>query len=251
MISTASSAALTYQANRSAASQIYPVPACSPRHRPDLPVLRETLLLAELEAMECTIDLETLSQRILGDLGATLQVLRLAGRRYRSAKARPVRIADCISDLGVQACMGAIARQPMLPEYAQSTADLWSYSRAVARQAKQIAEESVGIDPEKAYLVGLCHLIGRLPGTLGWTQDAHEGINSAPAGLALAREWQLPGCVVEYFSAIQSSRWISPWLEIVRAARFSLEHGPLQASVHGSLACAIAEKHSLLLRRAG
>ena len=49
---------------------------------PAVPVMPETLLLLDLVAQEPTVDLRGMSQLVLDDMGATLQILRLAGREY-------------------------------------------------------------------------------------------------------------------------------------------------------------------------
>ena len=217
------------------------------RRDADVPVLPQTLLLAELMTLEQSVDLAALSQLVLSDLGATIQLLRLAGCECPNTEERSARITDCIADLGWQACMEAIAAQPMLPgAHMPAVAGLWSHSRAVAQYARQIAEGNVGIDPEidpeEAYLVGLCHLIGALPDALGWSRIRSGAVDSTLAGLELAQAWSLPGCIAEYFSQLQSSGWTSPWPEVVRAAHRRAEPS--------STVCPAEAGRQLLLLRA-
>jgi len=75
---------------------------------PAIPIMQETLLLLDLAVQESSVDLREISQLVLDDLGATLQILRLAGREYANSHDRPLRIEDCISALGVNACMQAV-----------------------------------------------------------------------------------------------------------------------------------------------
>jgi len=184
-----------------------------------IPVNQEALLLVELEAHEFCIDLSALSQLVLSDLGATLQVLRLAGREFGYAASRSTRMEDCVASLGVQTCLDAASAQ-LIPhgEISNSITELWRHSSEIARQSKQIAEETVDIDPEQAYLVGLCHAIGRLPAALGWSGSMNQRHNPVLMGLELAREWSLPPCIFDYFSDLHRGEGRCLWPEIVKAA---------------------------------
>jgi hypothetical protein len=199
--------------------RIQPAQLHTSRQRFSIPVMQETLLLVELEAQEFCVDLTTLSQLVLNDLGATLQVLRLAGREYGDTESQPTRVGDCIAAMGIQACIDALSEQ-LVPrgESSQAIAELWSHSREIARHAKQIAERTMDMDPDQAYLVGLCHSIGSLPGVLGWGGKKSLGVDTVLVGLELAKEWSLPRCVVGYFSDVLRCGGPSPWREIVQAA---------------------------------
>jgi HDOD domain len=205
--------------DRNSVLRIQPRQLHPSRQRFGVPVMPEILLLVELEVQEFCVDLRALSQLVLSDLGATLQVLRLAGREYGLAEGRPTRVEDCIADMGLQACIEAMSAQ-LVPRGGSSMviAELWSHCREIARQSKHIAEQTVDIDPDQAYLVGLCHSIGSLPAVLGWSGSKSQGFDSALLGLELAREWSLPGCVFDYFCDVQRCGGQSPWPEIVQAA---------------------------------
>lgn len=216
MIATNSS---SNQADRDSVLRVHPSRLCASRQRFDGYVMKETLLLMELETQEFCVDLRALSKLILSDLGATLQVLRLAGREYGDAEGRPVRVEDCIADLGVQACMDAMSAHRM-PRDLRSPAvtELWRHSREIARHAQHLAGQTAEVDPDQAYLVGLCHSIGSLPGVLGLEGKTCPKFERVRRGLELAREWSLPGCVVGYFSDLETRGGKSAWLGIVQAA---------------------------------
>ncbi len=207
-------------------SEDHPRPAASGRDGWHLPVMPATLLLADVVVQEYAVDLERLSQIILSDLGATLKVLRLAGSEYDDAGERPFRMAECIAVLGPRACVNELGAGPMLREFQgdrrRRIAELWSRSRAVAQQARRIADEGGAVDPEQAYLVGLCHQLGSLPGVLGWVGARRTASNTARDGAELARAWSLPGCVVAYFSQLQAHAASRPWPWVVRSAMSSL-----------------------------
>ena len=185
-----------------------------PRGPLQVPVMRETLLLVELEAQEFCVDLRALSQRILSDLGATMQVFRLAGREFGRNEQRPKRLEDCVAGMGVQACIDAMSmRVSPLGRRSSAIVELWRHARKIARRSQHIALQSRSFDADQAYLVGLCHSIGSLPMVLGW-----RGHDSAATGVELAEEWLLPDCVAGYFDALESASGKSPWMGIVEAA---------------------------------
>lgn len=194
-----------------------PVQLGSVQDFPDLPVLPETMLFLDLMIQEPCVNLREMSQLILADLGATLQVLRLAGREYGQAEGRPVRMEDCIVDLGLQECLDAILRKTLPRDDSQhEIAELWAHAREIAHEARQIAEETADVNPEEAYLAGLLHVIGVLPPLLGWRKTGVA--DGLLVGLMLSKRWCLPECVTEVFSEIRPSGYATRVPGIVQQA---------------------------------
>ena len=193
---------------------------CEPNGRlRDIPVLPATRLLIDLEVQEPSVDLRMMTHVILSDLGATLQIFKLAGQVYGSVDACPVRIEDCISDLGLRECMAALSvPTAMHDDLRNGIADIWSHSREIAQHAQLIAEDTQEVHPEEAYLVGLCHAIGHLPQLLGWDRQADRTTDDAGMGVELARRWLLPRFVVEALLETQMDGSPSPWPRILEAA---------------------------------
>jgi hypothetical protein len=186
---------------------------------PNIPVLPATLLSLDLEIQERSVDLRAVSDLILGDLGATLQILRLAGREYACAEFRPSRIEHCIADLGILVCMEAVSAQTMARAYGHSAvAETWAHSREIALYSKLIAEEQSEVDPNEAYLVGLLHTIGLLPAVLGWASSKHGVSDFALAGFKLAKKWSLAPFLVKFLSEMHEEKCTTPFPEIVREA---------------------------------
>jgi len=186
---------------------------------PDLPILPETLLLLDLKAQDPWLDLTDISHVLLRDLGATTQILRLAAREYADAKFRPVRMEDCIADLGLDACLEAVSTKIIVQDAKnEAIVALWTHSREIAEHASAIAEDTAGVDPAQAYLAGLMHAIDRLPGLLGWSGPLAELAMDKSRGISLAQIWSLPSCVCELFSAPDPAGSRGPWSRIVRAA---------------------------------
>jgi HDOD domain len=190
---------------------------------PDLPILPETLLLLDLKTQDPWIDLANISHVLLRDVGATTQILRLAGREYADAKFRPIRIEDCIADLGLEACVEAVSTK-IVAQNARNEAivGLWTHSREIAEQASAIAEDMPGVDPAQAYLAGLMHAIDELPSLLGWSDPLAELAADKSHGISLAEIWSLPACVCDLFSAPDQARTRVPWSRIVHAAHAQL-----------------------------
>jgi HD-like signal output (HDOD) protein len=194
-----------------------PVQIDSAQDYPDVPVLPETMLFLDLLVQEPCINLREMSQLVLADLGATLQILRLAGREFGNAEGRPVRMEDCISDLGVMECLDVVSRKMLPRDNSQhEIAELWAHAREIAHHARLIGEDISDVNPEEAYLAGLLHIIGLLPSLLGWRKTgANDGLL---VGLMLARKWCLPHCVTELFSEIHPIGYATRFQGIVRKA---------------------------------
>lgn len=184
---------------------------------PDVPSLSETLLLMEIRSRDFCVDLREMSRIVLADAGATLQILRLAAREYSDAENRPLRIEDCISALGVPACLEAAGRQTVASQRGfRDILDLWSHARDIAHYARMLADLTDGlVHPEEAYLVGLLHGLGSFPAALGWKRQ--DGSPDAIA-LRLARQWQLPECVQAFFAELAAPRRAGCWKELVETA---------------------------------
>jgi len=204
-----------------------PAQAGASLNLPNIPVLSETLLVLDLMVQQRSADLREVARLVLGDVGATLQILRLAGREYGIGEGRPERIEDCISDLGLQPCLEAMGAQTVSRDIAhQAIAEFWAHSREIAEYSRLVAEEIPDVNPDEAYLVGLLHALGLLPALLGWRDAVAAG--GALAGLMLAKRWALPHCVLDFFTETHTTGYPTRWSEIVRKAH----HRANKSSVH-------------------
>ena len=199
---------------------------------PDLPVMPETLLLMELMVRERTVDLGELSQLVLGDMGAALQIMRLAGSEESLADDRPSRIEDCISGLGLEACLDAVSRQTLKRNARHPGMNaMWTHAREIAESCRALAEQSYfSANPEEAYLVGLFHAIGALPVVLEWDRTIDLPDDQELAGLRIAQGWSLPHCVIDYFSELRplsnGNRW-SRLVERAHAQDYAMAETPI------------------------
>lgn len=186
---------------------------------PDVPALSETLLLMEIRSRDFCVDLREMSRLVLADMGATLQILRLAAREYGDTDDRPIRIEDCISDLGVQACLDAAGQQTVTSQTGfRGVLDVWAHARHIGHYSRMLAESTDGLlHPEEAYLVGLLHGLGSLPAALGWKLRSGNDDRSA-MGRRIAEQWRLPLCVQDYYRELSVPGGGAGWKEVVQTA---------------------------------
>lgn len=195
---------------------------------PDLPVLPETLLAMELQLQSTSVDLRAFTAAVLSDLGAILQILRMAGREYGAADDRPIRIEDCICDFGPSACFDAVASGVIARGFQRRVvAEIWTHAREIATHAKRLAEDVPGtISPDQAYIGGMLHAIGSLPATLGWrwSEASHD---RAMTALKLAERWALPSYLRDFFCEMLMGGYKPEWSEIMAEAH-RLASGPIR-----------------------
>jgi hypothetical protein len=198
------------------------------RELPDVPVLSETLVSMELTIRQRSVDLAQVSQLVLSDLGATIQILRLAGRECATGGGCLERVEDCISGLGLNECLEAMAKCPITRSARfASVYSAWDRARGIAVISRSVAETlALNVASEDAYLVGLAHGIGTLPEILEWGWISQSGDDSDLAGLRIADAWHLPHCIVEYFVDRVAGETQTQWTTIVDHALELLESRP-------------------------
>lgn len=205
------------QTRRNQLVELQPLQAEFVQNHPDIPVLPKTLLLLELMVQEPCVDLREISQLVLSDLGATLQIMRQISLEYRNAEDRPTRIEDCISALGLEVCLKAVSAQSISQNGRKyAIAEFWDHCGEIAQLSRMVAEEMLDGYPEEAYMAGLFHAMGLLPELLGWKEPS--GTDAALIGLRLATGWSLPHSVTEFFREIHFPGYPALWSVIVREA---------------------------------
>lgn len=217
-----------FRAARDAFAELQPFQPRLVDDLPDVPAMPETLLSMELSIHEFSVDLRAFSQLVLGDLGASLQILRLAAWECGS-DACPSRMEDSISALGLQACLKAAARATVLSDARhRGVFEFWAHSREIAERCRDLAVELNGdFHPEEAYFVGLFHGLGLLPQVLGWEWRGSEKRDWASVGRRLADRWSLPPCVREFFAETRWPASGAPWNELVRKAHGMAKRSPI------------------------
>lgn len=167
---------------------------------PAVPVLPETFLAMEILLQNHCVDLNEISQIVLSDMGATLQVFRLMAQEAGAGEDRFQRIEDCISSLGPRSCLDSIETGFQQGRLLDRTAlSVWRHARQIAEHARLAAEDDgFAITPDEAYLSGLLHPLGILPALLVW-DEPDLALDQALVGLRLSARWALPVSVRNLF----------------------------------------------------
>jgi hypothetical protein len=161
---------------------------------------------------EPNIDLRSVSELVLRDVGATIHTLRLIGREYEFVAERPRRMCECIAGLDAGWWFETLSTRVYLGnrEHSPATA-IWAHCRSVAQCARVVAESLDGISPDDAYMVGLLHGIGDIPAALGWPESELCSAKSA-------MEKALPLFVLAAMRSINDPSSPSVWRFILTAA---------------------------------
>jgi len=102
---------------------------------PNLPMMVTTRLRLELLLQHSLLDLRAVSEVILSDAGATLQILRLIGEEYPDEEGRPTRIEDCIVSLNVERWYDVLCASGMSHDASLVDCHYGSHQRAELRVA--------------------------------------------------------------------------------------------------------------------
>jgi len=183
---------------------------------PSVPSMLSTRLQLELLLQDSTVDLSAVSQVILSDAGATLQIFRLIGGEFPNPEDRPTRMEDCIASLSLDRWYSAVCACS-LPLNHVVLAE-WERFRRVALCARQLAHCVDGFSPEEAYLVGLLSEMGRLPRLLGWKVSTDCSNEQHALAYMLAEYWHLPPYLQVAIREQKDSASSSQWSEMLQVA---------------------------------
>lgn len=183
---------------------------------PGLPILTTTRLQLELLLNDPVVDLRAVTEVILADAGATLQILRTVGREFSLHDGRPNRIEDCIVSLSAARCYQVVcaAQEAEPAKYVEE----WQLCRRTAECARQLARTREGFSLEEAYLVGLLFRLGAIPQLLGWSLDGSTRGEHHALGVMLALHWNLPDCVILAVKEHHEEAPGNKWREFLRLA---------------------------------
>jgi HD-like signal output (HDOD) protein len=183
---------------------------------PGLPILTTTRLQLELLLNDPVVDLKAVTEVILADAGATLQILRTVGREFAENDGRPDRIEDCIVSLSTARCHQVVCAPNEAETEAYATA--WHFFRRRAECARELARSREGFSPEETYLVALLYRLGTIPQLLGWSMNASTSNEDDALGVMLAFHWNLPECVLSAIKEQQEETTSNKWREILQLA---------------------------------
>ena len=193
---------------------------------PPIPALLATRLQLELLLGDRTgpVDLGEAAALILNDVGATLEIFRVAGEECcdpSDTQSVASRLEDCLASLPTQVWMDAVCADAVerlavtKAEHARLTG-FWEHARLLAYACWVVAEHLEGVCPEEAYLVGLLHDAGHLPQLLGWELPRGGAQRSNTHLLALlAEHWRLPAYLRAVIAAPAS---VPVWADLLETA---------------------------------
>lgn len=169
---------------------------------PSPPALPAALLRLELALSEFVTDLQEIGNIVGGDIGLTIQLLRLAAREIPESVGTMATIGEMVIYLGVEKLATLVARTEAPPHHL-SHSDLslcerfWMHSRLTALIAEELAGQSTDVCPQHAHLAGLlCHL-GDLPQLLGWPAASSSAVDSRNRGYRIAHAWAFPRALAD------------------------------------------------------
>lgn len=152
---------------------------------PGLPALPLTLAEMELLLQGPVVDLGAIAEVAKRDASLTAQLLWLANRE-REESDRLYRIEACLVQLGISVLRELVQETPPLSPSDGRGGALLNHSRLTALAAEAIAFQIPGVDPEKAYLAGLLHLLPEMVSLGTWAAEK-KGARSGEID-----EWPLP-----------------------------------------------------------
>lgn len=176
------------------------------------------------------IDLRAITEVILGDAGATLQLLRVIGEEFGYEEHRPTRIGHCIASLNHERWYDAVCGS-VIDRHHTPVSDAWQQFLRCAQRTRQVALRLDEFSAEEAYLVGLLHQMGKLPQLLGWEPVAtYSCADEKAVGLMLAQYWRLPLYLIEAMRQQQEGQAGLRWNVLLRTAQWEAQqaHGSQQ-----------------------
>ncbi len=202
---------------------------------PAIPALSTTRIRLEMLVMRSSvIDLRAITEVILGDAGATLQLLRVIGEEFGSDERRPTKIGHCIASLNHERWYEAVCGS-VVDRHHGPVSDAWQQFRRCAQRTRQVAMRLDEFSAEEAYLVGLLHQMGKLPQLLGWEPAATYSFKEEKSlGLMLAQYWRLPFYLVEAMRQQQEGLAGLRWNVLLRTVQWEAQQSQGSQQVLGA-----------------
>ncbi len=165
-----------------------------------IPAMADAAVLLQILLSCPAVNLNSLTEVIRGDLGLTIELLRLLSLAD-DASLDDVSIPKAVVHVGVGGLSYLAGQTELLSSYRRGKASLreceqfWGHARLTALMAEELAYKA-GCDADQAYLAGLLFHIGELPSLLGWDWEL-TGADRREITEALATTWHLPSALQE------------------------------------------------------
>ena len=200
---------------------------------PSIPISLATRLRLEMLVMRSSVlNLREITDTILRDPGATLQLMRVVEEEYQNDEGRPTRIEHCIALMNHERWYRTVCSE-VIGSQDRHILDAWKQFRRKAHYTREAAMRIEGFCPEEAYLVGLLHQLGKLPYLLGWTSSQFAtDTEECAMGILLAQSYSAPRYLIEALREQQLGK-DSRWNILLRSAQEDSErHLQIQYALH-------------------
>lgn len=150
-----------------------------------------------------TIDLGAVAEVIRGDIGLTLELLRMGRRELGNSTSDMLRVAETVVHMGAPALKALVNETPLLTTHPRGKSGFrtcnrfWMHARLTALIAEQLATRCPEVNAEEAYTAGLLRHLGALPFVLGWSAPEFEQADPGECAFFIGRSWELPEILVE------------------------------------------------------
>jgi HD-like signal output (HDOD) protein len=170
------------------------------------------------------VDLDQVAAFLRQDPGAVARVFHYAADQYAASEVHLTRLEDCVSNIGIQACLNILADSVVLPSSQWTVlCRICEHSVEIAERCMRIAAETQPfISEEDAYQVGLFHELDELLGILTWESKLLTANDPDDIALSVAGDWGLPEAVSQYFRERKSTYVPPMWTMIVEKAHLAL-----------------------------
>src|ERR1039458_4027501 len=189
-----------------------------------LPAMADSVLLLQVLLSGSAVNLRSVAEVIRGDVGLTIQLLRLASLQQGERRTIEASVTKNVVQAVIDNLLTLVTEIEPLSSHPRGRAGLreceqfWGHARLTALMAEELAYKTMYHDAEEAYVAGLLFHIGELPSILGWQWKFADAEPREIAG-RLAREWRLPTLLENVACGDDLSPSSScPLLELVRTA---------------------------------
>lgn len=206
--------------------------AWNPTGVPDLatlPVLSSTQFCFELMVHGGPLDLRAAVSLFGRDPVAVLRLFALVAREYPNPNDRPERLEDCVVSLASEDLLEGLHSPPSLRREQAAMILFARHAHAIAGGAA-VAAASLGLPRDQAFLVGLLHAVGSLPGEVGRSDMPFRRESTITCLKAISECFKLPSSLHSALEAVHRADASSVWMALVEAAH-DLEEHALKAGV--------------------
>jgi HD-like signal output (HDOD) protein len=187
--------------------------------------MADSVLLLQVLLSGPSVNLRSVAEVFRGDVGLTVELLRLAASDDDDRLTVGIGITDNVIHAGLDSLRALASRVEPLTSHPCGRAALrqceqfWGHARLTGLLAEELAYKHANIDAEEAYAAGLLFHVAELPSLLGWQCSVTDAPACERAG-RLTRQWRLPEVLDRVVCAEdpRSSSTSHPLLRIARLA---------------------------------